>query len=440
MPTTQTAPAAEALPLSYPSPGERVGNYRWVICALLFFGTTINYVDRSAIGILGPELRDKLHIDKEQFGYVMAAFGLAYAAGQAMAGGMLDKVGVRIGYGAGLVGWCLASMGHALVRTASGFGVMRALLGITESPCYPADNKAAAEWFPRRERAFVMGFVNAGSNVGIIVAMLMVPPLTKAFGWQGAFLGTGALGLIWLAFWIPIYRKPELHPRVSAAELAYIQSDPPEPAGKVRWATLLGYRQAWAFALSKFITDAIWMFFFTWLPLFLNERYNLDLAHLGLPLVIVYVLADLGSIGGGWLSGAMIRSGATINRARKTAMLIGACCVVPVCLASSAPNAWWCALLLGMATAGHQAFSANQYAMVSDIFPKRAVASVSGIGGTFGYVGGAIYNVICGNVLQTNHNHYVPLLMVAAVAYLVAFTIVQVFAPTLEPAAIDQEN
>jgi MFS transporter, ACS family, hexuronate transporter len=489
MPSTDHASAA-APPLSYAAPRVSLTtHYRWVICALLFFGTTINYIDRVVIGILAPELRDKLHINKEQFGDIMFWFGISYAAGQAIAGGILDKIGTRIGYALALTAWSLVSMGHALVRTAGGFMVMRTLLGVAESPCYPANNKTSAEWFPKRERATVMGFCNAGTNVGIVTAMIMVPLLTKHFGWQGAFLGTGALGLLWLAFWIPIYRRPHEHPRVSAHELAHINSDPAEPAGSlirtpslpewlgfvaagavlgaagwgIGWGfhagTLLGsvfgaviglvlcaalpvlrYRQAWAFTLPKFITDAIWMFYFAWLPTLLNEKYGLDLTHLGWQLVVVYVLADLGSIGGGWMSSTMIRRGSTINVARKTTMALCALCVVPVMFAMSFNSMWACTLLLGMATAGHQGFSANQYALVSDMFPKRAVGAVSGMGGMFGYVGGAIYNKLCGHVLTVNGNNWTPLLIVAGIAYLVAFMITHLFAPHMEPAKLGREG
>jgi ACS family hexuronate transporter-like MFS transporter len=434
MPTDQAT-----LPLEYQSPAdERMTRYRWVICALLFFGTTINYVDRQVLGFLGPHLEKDLGISNETFGNIGAAFALAYAFGQTISGRWLDLVGTRIGYAVSLALWSLASIAHAFVRTGLGFGIARAVLGVVESPCYPANNKTSAEWFPKRERSTVMGFVNAGSNLGVIVAAACTPLLYAKFGFQGVFVGTGLLGFIWLAFWLPLYRRPHEHPRVSPRELAHINSDATEPPGKIRWVQLLGYRQTWSFTASKFITDAIWYFFIMWLSKFLAARHHVDIKNLGIPFLIIYSMADVGSIVGGWLSSALIQRGMTINRARKTAMLVCIACIVPVSLATVVPSAWMAVILLGMATAGHQGFSANQYSIVGDMFPRRAVGSVSGLGGTVGYIGASIYSILCGKILTWNHGSYTPLMIIAGTGYLVAFLIIHACAPHLEPVKINE--
>jgi ACS family hexuronate transporter-like MFS transporter len=451
MPTHHTESAPTVLDHQPQSPLTR---YRWVILALIFFGTTINYVDRQVMNILGPYLCKQFNITDPQWGNIGAAFGLSYAFGQLLAGGLLDRVGVRIGYPLGLFFWSLVSiatawsigLGHALgtllglssaLHVAVGFGVMRAFLGFTEAPNFPAVAKTLAEWFPKKERAFAMGWVNAGTNIGIFIALLVAEPLTRRFGWQYAFVVTGSLGLLWLLFWLPIYRLPEHHPRVSPAELAYINSDPPESPIKLPWRTLLTYRQAWAFTLAKFITDAMWLFYLVWFAKFLTARYGLDIRTIGLPLIVVYLLADVGSVGGGWISSAMLQRGATVNRARKTALFLCALMVVPIAFAAVPNNMWISVLLLGLANAGHQGFSSNLYTLVSDTFPKRAVASVAGLGGTFGYVGGALFSSFTGYVLKWNHNSYTIPFVIAGSAYLLSFLIIHLLAPKLEPVNLE---
>jgi ACS family hexuronate transporter-like MFS transporter len=449
MPTADQASAAATapgtggpLPLQYdPSAGQKVGSYRWVICALLFFGTTINYVDRQVLNFLGPHLDHDLGIGDKAFGKITSAFALSYAIGQTFAGRWLDYIGTRIGYALSLTLWSIASMSHAFVRTAMGFSIARILLGIAESPCYPANNKTTAEWFPKRERATVMGFINAGTNLGVVIAAALATPLYMHFKFTGVFLFTGGLGFVWLAFWLPIYRKPHEHPRVSARELAHITSDPEEGVGKIRWLRLIAFRQTWAFAASKFITDAIWYFFIVWTAKFLaGKPHHIDIKNLGLPFIVIYTMADVGSIAGGWLSSSLIKRGMTINRARKMAMFFCICCILPVMSASKVPSAWAAVILLGFATAGHQGFSANQYAIVSDMFPKRAVGSVSGFGGTWGYLGGSLWSLCCGVILDRNGSNYTPLMIVAGLAYLVAFSLIQGLAPHLEPAKLDEPS
>src|SRR3954453_19597042 len=320
----------DMLPLEYEAVARPETGYRWVILTLVFFAITINYVDRLVMGILDGDLQKSYNINDVQYGYIQAAFALSYAAGQLASGAWLDRVGTRIGYTVSLLGWSVASMLHALARGPWGFGIMRGLLGVTESPAYPAATKTLAEWFPRRERAFAMGFVNAGGNVGAILAPLVVPWLAINYGWQWAFIGTGGIGLIWLFFWVPSYRRPHEHPRVNAAELAYINSDAPEPTTKIRWATLLTFKQAWAFAIGKFLTDSMWWFYMTWFPKFLYDHHGLNLKTIGLPLFVVYFMADVGSIFGGWMSSAMIKRGWSVNASRKAALFLPALTVMSI--------------------------------------------------------------------------------------------------------------
>jgi len=423
----------EVLPLE---PGQRTpgfGYMRWVIVALLFSGTAINYIDRLVMGILAPDLQKQYHFDNIAYGKIQAAFALAYAFGQAAAGGWLDRVGARIGYTIALLAWSTVSMLHAVARTATQFAVARVFLGASESPCYPAAVKVIAEWLPRRERALAMGFVNAGCNVGMILAPGLVSWLALAHGWQWAFIGTGALGFVWVLFWIPLYRRPHEHSRCSPAELAHINSDASEPVNKVRWRTLFSYRQAWAFMIGKFLTDPIWWFYMTWLPKFLAQRHGLTLANLVRPLTMAYVMAGVGSVIGGWLSSAMIHRGWSVNAARKTALLITALGVMPIMLAAHVSSAWTAAALLGLAMAAHQGFSSNLYTLVSDLFPRSVCGSVAGLGGTFGYVGSTIFSGLTGYILFWAHQNYTVIFLIAGSAYLIAFAAIQLLAPRLEP-------
>ena len=455
LPPIGTASRTEVLPLEYATGGrpER-SHFRWYILALVFLCTTVNYVDRQVMNLLGPTLREMYHISKPEFGNISSAFALSYAFGQMLAGGLLDKIGTRLGYGLAILAWSMASMLHAVAipfggflvamtgvsvaGAALGFGVMRALLGVSEAPNFPAATKTLAEWFPRKERALAMGWVNAGTNVGILVAAMAVPWLTKHWGWQWAFIGTGLIGLMIVALWFPIYRRPHEHHRVSPAELAYINSDPAEPTTKIPWITLLSYPQTWAFGLGKFLTDAMWWFYMVWTAQFLKDRYGLDLSHLGLPLVVVYIMADGGSVGGGWLSSRLIKNGVSTNAARKTALLVSALCVVPIVFAPMPSNYWYSVIFLGMATAGHQGFSSNLYTLVSDTFPKRAVASVAGLGGTFGYVGASLFASATGYILKWTGDKYIILFITASLAYLAALGIIQLLMPRLEPALVDE--
>jgi MFS transporter, ACS family, hexuronate transporter len=413
--------------------GTRAGRYRWVICALLFFATTINYVDRQVLGLLSKDLQAALGWNELQYGNIVAAFNAAYALGLLGAGRLMDRFGTRIGYSLALTVWSLAAMGHALAHSALGFGIARAALGVGEAGNFPAAIKTVAEWFPKKERALATGIFNGGSNLGAIVAPLVVPWIAHNWGWQWAFIITGAIGLLWLAFWIPLYARPELHPRLKSAELAHIQSDPPDPpAAKIPWIRLIPYRQTSAFAIGKSLTDPIWWFYLYWVPPFLRQNHGLDLTTIGLPLIAIYVIADVGSIGGGWLSSSLIKRGWSINSARKTAMLICALLVTPIILVSSVKSLWLAVTLIGLAGAAHQGWSANIFTLASDMFPRRAVGSVVGIGGMAGAFTGATMAVIVGYILQVTGGNYKIPFYIAGAAYLAALLIIHLLVPRIQ--------
>ncbi|MDQ3748737.1 MAG: MFS transporter [Acidobacteriota bacterium] len=417
--------------------GKGVGSYRWVICALLFFATTINYVDRQVLGILATPLQKELGWSESDYGFIATAFTGAYAVGLVVVGRLMDWLGTRKGFSLAIIFWSLAAMGHAFARSAFGFGIARFALGLGEAGNFPAAVKTTAEWFPKKERALATGIFNSGSNVGAIVAPLTVPWIAINYGWQWAFIITGAVGFIWLIFWLLLYQKPEEHLRLSKAELAYIQSDPAEPVTKIPWLRLLPHRQTWAFAAGKFITDPVWWFFLFWLPKFLNENHGLTLTGLGIPLVIIYVAADFGSIGGGYLSSALIKRGWSVNAGRKTAMLVCALCVVPIIFAVYAKDLWVAVALISLATAAHQGWSANLFTLVSDMFPRRVVGSVVGIGGFAGAVSGMLIATVTGLLLEWTGS-YVPIFIFAASAYLFALLVIHLLVPRLESAGVEE--
>ena len=411
---------------------ERRGNFRWVICALLFFGTTINYIDRQVIGILAKDLQRIIGWSELDYGNIVAAFNAAYAVGLLLAGRLIDRIGTRAGYTIALTVWSIAGMAAAGARSALQFGIARAALGLGEAGNFPAAIKTVAEWFPKKERALATGIFNAGTNVGAIVAPLTVPWIALHLGWQWAFILTGAVGLLWLLFWIPLYRRPEDHPRLSKAERAYIQSDPPDAASPTPWVKLIPHRQTCAFAFAKYLTDPIWWFYLFWIPNFLRDQHGLQLSTIGPPLIAIYLIADVGSVGGGWISSSLIKRGWTVARARKTAMLTCALAVTPIVLVSKVSNLWGAVALIGLAAAAHQGWSANLFTTVSDMFPRRAVGSVVGIGGMAGAMGGVTFAVATGYILDRTHNNYLIMFAIAGSTYLLALLIVHLLVPRLE--------
>ncbi len=412
-----------------------MGKYRWRICALLFFATTINYVDRVVLGLLAPLLQSTIGFNEVQYGYIVTAFQAAYALGLLAMGPIIDRIGTKLGYALAISIWSLSAMGHALVHSALGFAMARFALGFGESGSFPAAIKTVAEWFPKKERALATGLFNSGTNVGATLAPLVVPWVAVRFGWRYAFLLTGTFSAIWLVCWLTFYRPPQAHPRISKAELDYVLSDPLEPTAKVPWLQLLSFPQTWAFLLGKSLTDPIWWFYLFWLPKFLVSEHHLNLTGVALPIVVVYNCATAGSIIGGWLPAKFLAQGWTVNRARKTALLICAVCVVPVIFTTHLHGLWSAVGIISLACAAHQGFSANLFTIASDMFPRRAVASVVGIGGSGGAVGGMFIATFTGWLLQLTGS-YLPVFIIAGSVYALALSLIQFLAPRLEPAEI----
>lgn len=409
---------------------ERAGRYRWVIVSLLFAATCINYVDRQMIGVLKPTLSADLNWTETDFANVIFFFQMAYAIGYIGFGRIMDVIGARFGFAIAFVIWQVAHMAHGGAYSVTQFAMARFGLGIGESGNFPAGIKAVTEWFPAKERALAIGIFNAGANVGAIITPLAVPLLTVAYGWRMTFVITGAVALLWLVAWLILYRRPTEHKKVTAGELAWINQDPVDPVTPMPWKRLITVRETWAYSLGKFFIDPIWWFFLFWLPGYLGDRYDLDLLSFGPPLVAIYLLSDVGSIAGGWLSSRLIAAGKSVNYARKLTMFICACAVTPVFFAQSIDNLWLAVLVIGIATAAHQAFSANLYTLPSDLFPRAAVGSVVGIGGTVGAIGGMMMAKYAGYVLDSIGS-YTPLFAVAGSAYFLALLAVHLLSPRL---------
>jgi ACS family hexuronate transporter-like MFS transporter len=426
----------------------KIGNYRWVVVALLFFATTINYLDRQVIGLLKPTLEKEFSWTETDYSYIVMAFATAYAAGLLLFGNFIDRIGTKLGYTISLIVWSVAAMLHAAVTSTFGFGVIRAVLGIGESGNFPAAIKVVAEWFPKKERALATGIFNSGANIGAVVAPIMVPWLLGAYNWQMAFIVTGAIGFVWLIFWWFCYEIPSKHSKIQPAEFEYIHSDG-EPAAlsaeketKVKWIKLFGIRQTWTFIIGKLLTDPIWWFFLFWLPSYFSTTFNLDLKKPSLPLILVYTATSIGSIGGGYLSSYFIKKGWSVFKARKTAMFIFALCVLPIISAKYATNVWQAVALIGLAAAAHQAWSANIFTTASDVFPKKALSSVVGIGGMAGSVGGILFPLLVGNILEfyKESGHitlgYNVIFIICGCAYLLAWFIMHLLSPKMKPVDI----
>jgi MFS transporter, ACS family, hexuronate transporter len=411
------------------------GNHRWLICVLLFFATTSNYMDRQVMSILAPHLqKDVFHWTDAQYGFIVTGFQATYALGLLLFGSAIDKIGTKRGYTISATLWSLAACSHAFARSILGFGVARMALGISESGNFPAAIKAVAEWFPSKERALATGIFNSGANVGAVLAPAIVPWLTLTYGWQASFLVIGLIGFVFVAAWTLVYKKPADEKRLTAGELTYILSTPHEAAEEahVPWSSLLNHRQTWGYVSAKLCTDPIWWFYLYWLPKFLNTRHGLDLSSLGLPIVTVYMMSTVGSIGGGQLSSLLIRRGLSVDRSRKSALLLCAICVVPIMAASVVSNLWLAVFLIGLAAAAHQGWSANLFTTASDIYPKPAVASLTGLGGMAGSIGGMVFSSFAGVLLQWTHS-YLTLFMISGSAYIVAYALFCFFVPVLEP-------
>lgn len=424
---------------------EQIGKYRWTVVALLFFATTINYLDRQIIGLLKPTLEKEFSWSEKDYANIVMAFTTAYAIGLLLFGRVVDKIGTKIGYTVSIIAWSIAAMLHAAATSTLGFMGARAFLGLGEAGNFPVAIKSVAEWFPKQERAFATGIFNSGANIGAVVAPIAVPWLLGVYGWEMAFIATGAVGFIWLIFWWLYYEIPARQSRLQKAEFDYIHSDGDTEIGNekpVSWLSLFGIRQTWAFVFGKLLTDPIWWFFLFWLPSYFATRFQLDLKKPSLELIVVYTATTIGSIGGGYLSGYFIKKGWPVFRARKTAMLIFAFCVVPIVLVQYASNKWQAVALISLAAAAHQAWSANIFTTASDMFPKKALSSVVGIGGMAGSVGGILFPIVIGwlldkyKLLGDINIGYNILFVICGCAYLLAWGTMHFLVPKMEKVTI----
>lgn len=444
-----------SLKISATSINEKIGKYRWTICSLIFFATTINYLDRAVISLLKPELERTFNWNEKDYSYIVIAFQLSYAVGMLIAGNFIDKVGTKIGYAVSLILWSLASIGHAAVSSTLGFIIARSALGLSEAGNFPAAIKTTAEWFPKKERAFATGIFNSGTNIGAILAPLTVPFIAAKWGWQWAFILTGSIGLLWLIFWFMVYEVPSKHKKLSKKEYDYIHSDSDEnetvktiddqdkdnsiKVTRVSWFSLLKYNQTWAFVLGKFLTDPIWWFYLFWLPAFLKAQYGIQGTSIGFPVALVYSMSTFGSVAGGWLPMYLIKNNWTVYRARKTSMLIYALIVIPVVFAQwlGSINMWLAVMIIGLAAAAHQAWSANIFTTVSDMFPKKTIASVTGMGGMAGGIGGILIAALAGRLfdhykaLGKIETGYYIMFFICGSAYLLAWVLMHFLAPRL---------
>lgn len=425
---------------------KNMSKYRWTICGLVFFATTINYLDRAVISLLKGPLEQEFNWTETDYSNIVIAFQLSYAVGLLLMGPLVDKIGTKLGYALAIIGWSFAAGGHALVTSTFGFIMARAALGITEAGNFPAAIKTVAEWFPKKERALATGIFNSGANVGAILAPLTVPYIAAVWGWQWAFILTGATGLIWLFFWFRGYGTPSTHPKVNAEELAHINSDAgtaDEPASdqpKLKWTSLLGFRQTWAFVLGKFLTDPIWWFYLFWLPSFLKAQYQMNDTEIAIPVALVYLMSTVGSIAGGWIPLQFIKAGWPVFRSRKTSMLIYALGALPVMMAQwmGGINLWLAVVIIGVAAAAHQAWSANIFTTVSDMFPKSSVASVTGLGGMAGAIGGMLIARVAGllfdhyKALGEIESGYFIMFLICSVAYLLAWLVMHFLVPKMK--------
>lgn len=431
-----------------PAMSKPAGRYRWGICAMLFFVITINYVDRNVLGVLKPMIEVDLGWSETDYGNIVTAFQASYAVGLLVVGRWLDKVGTRRGLAIAIALWSVAACFHAAARTVLTFILARVMLGIAEAAAYPGAVKSVAEWFPRKERALGVGILNAGANVGVVLTPIIAILIAGAYGWQAAFLATGAVGFLVLWAWLRFFRSPAEHSDVTDEERAWIAQDGEDVGGQpLGWRHALAQRQTWYFICGKFFTDPVWYLFLFWLPDFFKKTQGMDLfptadsgilSTIGPALIGVYLLADIGSIAGGWLSSHFINRGWSVNKARKTTLFIAALFAVPMVVVADVSSPMTAVLLIGMGTAAHQAFSSNIFTMISDLYPRRAVATVAGIGGAAGAVGGILMSQATGRLLDQDGS-YTPIVIYAGLAYLLAFAVIHALVPRMEPAVMPGE-
>ena len=421
-----------------------LSNIRWTIVALLFFATTINYIDRQVIGLLKPFIQGDLHWDEADYGYIVTAFQMAYALGMIISGRLLDRFGTRIGYSMSIFVWSVGATLHSVMHSVFGFGVVRAVLGFGEAGNFPAAVKTIAEWFPKRDRAFATGIFNAGSTIGAIIAPIIVATVTISLGWRWAFIITGSLGIIWIVFWYLFYQSPSKHKRISASELSYIQSDNSQAEKAIvekgmGWGKLLRYKQTYAICFSRFVTDWVWWFFLFWMPDFLNKTQHLDIKASVLPLILIYTMASFGGVLGGALSSGFIRAGRSIDFSRKTTILICALFVLPLIFVAQIQNGWLAVILIGFAAAAHQGWASNIFTVVSDIYPKNTVGTMIGLSGFTGAIGGALSASFVGLLLKFTGS-YTLIFVAASSMYLVAWLTLKIFIPRIQEIKLNRDT
>jgi MFS transporter, ACS family, hexuronate transporter len=423
-------------------PGQRnpvkSGRYRWTMVGLLFFATTVNYIDRTMLGILAPTLTKDLGWGENDYGNIVTAFQFAYAFGFLIFGRIIDVFGPRIGYSIAIIIWTIGHVAHGAASTVTHFMMSRVILGIGEAGHFPSAVRASSEWFPQKERSYAIGWINSGTTIGVILTTPVVWFFMTflGLGWRDTFLWTGAFGVLLLVLWWFLYRNPRDHAKVSDAELAWIDHDPPEKTENTPWLALASTKEAWAYALAKFLTDPVWFFLLFWLPKYFSATYNLDIKTFLLPMIVIYLISDVGSIAGGWLSSRLISAGRTPSFSRKVTMLIAGCFVLPMLMLSAINHLWVSVLIIGLAAAGHQAFSANLLSLPADLFPKRAVGSVIGMGGFMGGIGGMIMAKSTGLVLETTGGDYTVIFAACTVVYFLALAIIHALSPSLARARV----
>jgi ACS family hexuronate transporter-like MFS transporter len=412
----------------------KAGRYRWSIIALLFFATTVNYIDRTMLGLLAPDLGRELGWNESDYGNIVLAFQAAYASGFLLMGWLIDKFGPKIGYAIAITIWTIGHVAHGAASSVASFMLARTLLGVGEAGHFPSVVRASSEWFPQKERALAIGWVNSATTIGVILTAptLWLFMTWMGLGWRETFFITGLFGVALLGFWLWLYSNPRESGRVTEAELAWIEHDPPEMVEKIGWSRIVTKRQAWAFAIAKFLTDPVWFLMLFWLPKYFDSTFDVDLKVVLLPMIIMYLLSDVGSIAGGWLSSRLIQSGRTPNFARKVTMLVSGCCVLPLLLVTSVANMWIAVVLIGLALAGHQSFSTNLLSIPPDMFPKRAVGSVIGLGGFAGGVGGMIMAKSVGAVLDSTGGNYTLIFAACTTVYFTAVLAIHLLTPKLE--------
>ncbi len=423
MTTVETAAFAEG----------RMTRRRWVICGLLFTAVVINYVDRQMLGVLKPFMADEMGWSETDYADIVFYFQAAYAASYLLFGAFVDKVGAKIGYATAFVIWQLAHLAHAGASTLNQFFLVRVLLGIGEGGNFPGGVKAVTEWFPKKERALATGIFNAGANIGAVITPIVAPMIMLAYGWRMAFIITGVIGMLWIVAWLIMYRSPEQEKKVNAAELAHIRSDPEDSDRKIGWFSVLGRRETWAYATGKFLIDPVWWMLLFWLPDFFKKTFELDIPTFAAVLAAVYLISDVGSVAGGWLSSRLMKNGHSLNFSRKITMLICAIATLPYFFIMQIDNLWLATLVVGLVAAAHQAFSANLYTLPGDVFPRSAVGSVIGIGGMLGGIGGMVMAKSVGQVLEAAGG-YAPIFAVCGFIYLLAVLVIHLLTPKMAPA------